>query len=147
MHQSYWTPFRNHTFRPRITFGFADATLPLSEQFSLGGQESFYGRREDDSRGRQLFLVNMEYRYKLPVKILFDTYLKLRYDVGMISKVIRSIAMRNFQHGIGIELAFDTPIGSASVAAGKEFVFQKSLLETKIISRPMLAYFSVGHKF
>ena len=147
MHQSYWSPFRDHTFRPRITFGFADATLPLSEQFSLGGQESFYGKREDDARGRQLFLVNMEYRYKLPFKILFDTYIKMRYDLGMISKEVRAIAMRNFQHGVGIELAFDTPIGSASVAVGKPFVFEKLVTETKFKFGPTLAYFSVGQKF
>lgn len=147
MYESYFTLFQLHTLRPRVTFGFADATLPLSEQFSLGGFESFLGRREDDERGRQLFVVNMEYRFKLPFKILFETYFKARYDVGMISKEVREIAMHNFQHGAGIELALDTPIGSAAVAVGKSFVFMKSLPKTKVEFAPTLAYFSVGHKF
>lgn len=147
LYESYVTIFQRHTLRPRITFGFADATLPLSEQFSLGGFESFLGRREDDERGRQLFVVNMEYRFKLPFKILFETYFKARYDVGMISKEVREIALQNFQHGAGLELALDTPIGSASVAVGKSFVFIKSFPKTKVLFAPTLAYFSVGHKF
>jgi outer membrane protein assembly factor BamA len=147
MHQSYWSPFTSHTIRPRITFGFADATLPFTEQFSLGGMESFFGVPEDDSRGRELFLVNLEYRYRLPFKLLFPTYCKLRYDMGMISTEIRSIHLRNFQHGAGVELALDTPIGSASLSAGKEFLFLKQFPKTKVISGPLLFYFSIGHRF
>ncbi|MBS4029221.1 MAG: BamA/TamA family outer membrane protein [Ignavibacteriales bacterium] len=148
-HQSFWTLFRSHTLRPRITFGFADATLPLSEKFSLGGLESFYGLQEDDTRGRQLFLINMEYRYFLPFRIFFDTYFKVRYDLGMLSDQIRSIAMRNFQHGAGVELALDTPIGSASFALGKEFIFkqEKKVLKSKVEYGPTLFYFSIGHRF
>jgi len=47
-------------------FGFADKTLPLSQQFSLGGQNNFFGLRENEYRGRQIFVSSLEYRHKLP---------------------------------------------------------------------------------
>src|SRR5258708_36133591 len=84
-YESYLALGNGHMFRPKFTFGYADATLPPAEQFSLGGFQSLYGLHEDDSRGRQLFLLNLEYRYQLPFKVIFDTYVKARYDFGTIS--------------------------------------------------------------
>ncbi|TAK66954.1 MAG: hypothetical protein EPO24_00965, partial [Bacteroidetes bacterium] len=48
---AYHTLFNKHTIHPHVMLGFADETLPLAEQFSLGGLESFFGLREDDKRG------------------------------------------------------------------------------------------------
>ena len=146
-YEVYWTPFERHTFRPRITFGFADETLPVTEQYSLGGFGSFYGLREDDSRGRQLFLVNMEYRFWLPFKIIFETYLKARYDVGTISAVPQELKFNTFRHGIGGELALDTPLGEASFGAGESFYFHEDLPKSPVSSGPLLLYFSFGYHF
>ena len=78
-----YIPLSSHSvISPKISFGFADKTLPLSEQYSLGGQESFFGMRDNEFRGRQIFLASLMYRYKLPFIIFFDTYLKVRYDLG-----------------------------------------------------------------
>ena len=54
-YEAYASVLQCHTFRPKVTLGFADATLPLAEQYSLGGLNSLFGLREDDSRGRQIF--------------------------------------------------------------------------------------------
>jgi NTE family protein len=72
MYESYASWGKHVTFHPRFTVGLADQTMPLAEQFRMGGRESFYGLREDDRRGRQLVLVNLEARYLLPVRWVFE---------------------------------------------------------------------------
>ncbi len=146
-YESYITIASRHTLRPRITFGFADPTLPVAEQFSLGGFNSFYGLQEDDSRGRQLFVVNMEYRYWLPFKLLFETYLKARYDLGTISLLQEELKFENFRHGLGVELNLDTPIGPAAFGAGKSFYFRRDLPNSPVSTGPLMIYFSVGVPF
>ena len=144
VYENYMTPVANHTLRPRITFGFADKTLPLAEQYHLGGFQSFYGMREDESRGRQLFLINLEYRYHLPFKILFETYVAFRYDVGTISLITQELKFQNFHHGIGTAIAIDTPIGAAAFGVGKSFYFRQDLPNSPVAVGPLLFYFSIG---
>jgi NTE family protein len=143
-YESYLTLSPGHTIRPKFTFGFADRTLPLTEQYTLGGLESFYGLREDDSYGRQILLINFEYRYSLPVKIIFDSYLKLRYDLVSISLVPEELKLRNFRHGYGVELALDTPLGDVSIGLGQSFYPRQDLPKTPIGFGPLLVYFSIG---
>lgn len=146
-YQSYFTVMSRHTIRPRVVFGFADETLPIAEQFSFGGFGSFYGLREDDSRGRQVFLINMEYRYALPFKLIFDTYLTGRYDLGTISGIPQELKFNRFKHGVGLELALDTPLGVASFGAGKSFYLRQDLPGSPLSTGPLLFYFSVGPAF
>jgi NTE family protein len=143
-YETYLSPFKRHTLRPKVTFGFADATLPLAEQFSLGGFRSFYGLRDDDSRGRQLLVFNTEYRYWLPFKIIFETYIKVRYDLGTISLVPQELKLANFRHAVGAEIALGTPIGPVSVGMGKSFFVRRDLPAAPISVGPMLFYFSIG---
>ncbi|MDI6767807.1 MAG: patatin-like phospholipase family protein [Bacteroidota bacterium] len=144
IYENYLTIQPYHTFRHKLTFGFADQTLPIAEQFHLGGLRSFMGLREDDSRGRQLFIVNTEYRFRFPFKLIFETYFKVRYDLGMISLIPEEIKFSKFHHGIGAEIAIDTPIGPASIAAGKSFYFQRGLPKSSAAVGPLLLYFSIG---
>lgn len=145
-YEYFSTHFRIHTFHPKITFGYADETLPLTEQFSLGGQDSFFGLREDDRRGRQIFSINFEYRLRLPVKLIFDTYLKVRYDLGSVWRIPEDIRLRDLHHGVGIELALDTPIGPAQFAVGRSFLFRRDLLNNPLSFGPYQVYFSFGYR-
>ncbi|MBI1805316.1 MAG: patatin-like phospholipase family protein [Ignavibacteriae bacterium] len=143
-YEAYITPLQRHTIRPRITFRFADETLPIAEQFTLGGFNSFFGLHDDDSYGRQLFVINTEYRYALPFKIIFDTYIKVRYDLGTISLIPQELKLNSFRHGIGAELALDTPLGAASFGIGKSFYPRRDLPNTPLSFGPLLLYFSIG---
>ncbi|HUL45331.1 MAG TPA: patatin-like phospholipase family protein [Bacteroidota bacterium] len=143
-YESYHTFLPRNTIRPKITFGFADQTLPVAEQYSLGGINSFFGLRQDDSRGRQIFLVNMEYRYWLPFKLIFETYLKARYDLGTISLVPQELKFSNFRHGIGFELDLDSPLGQLGIGMGKSFYFRNDLPNSPVTVGPLLLYFSLG---
>jgi len=147
MYETFTTWGERHTLHPRFTMGFADKTMPFAQEFRLGGLDSFFGTREDDRRGRELILMNMEYRYFLPFAVLFDTYLRVRYDLGTISEIPEEIKFSTFRHGLGLELAFDTPIGQAALGAGKSFYFNRDLPNNPVQQGPLLWYFVIGYQF
>lgn len=136
-----------HNLNLRLKFGFADQTLPLSQQFSFGGQSSFFGYRDYEFRGRQIFISSLAYRVKLPFKIFFDTYLKARYDLGSIWTQKEEIKFKNLRHGIGASIALDTPIGPAEFSAGKSFLIKKSLPKNIISWGETHFYFTIGYYY
>jgi NTE family protein len=134
------------TLTPRLSVGFADAAMPLSQQFSLGGLDSFMGLREDDSRGRQLLLLNLGLRYRLPFRVLFDTYAGLRYDLGTISALPQEIKFSTLRHGLGASVGFDTPIGPALVALGRSFTVGSDPDGKFLQFGPYQFYFEIGYR-
>jgi NTE family protein len=139
---SYFSPVSSFTINPYIMFGVGDRTTPLSEFWGLGGQDQFYGMREFERTGRQIFVSSLELRYKLPFEIFFDTYASFRYDVGGVWEEPEQIRFANLRQGLGTELSFDTPIGPARFALGQSFYFLKD--PEKVIVGPLLGYFVVG---
>lgn len=146
-YKSYFSFEHDHTLSPRFSLGFGDKTLPLSQHYSLGGLYSFFGMREDEFRGRQLFLASLEYRYNLPVDLFFDTYLMFRYDLGSIWDVQDAIRFKDLRHGVGAALSLDTPIGPADFAVGRSFLFKKNLPGNPISWGDVMFYFSIGYYF
>jgi NTE family protein len=146
-YKNYFSLSGGHTFSPRLMMGFADKTLPFNEQYSLGGQYSFFGMRENEFRGRQIFLASLEYRYKFPFIIFFNTYVKLRYDLGSVWAYQDDIRFKDLRHGIGTSISFDTPIGPADFAVGKSFLFKKNLPGNPLSWGELLFYFSIGYYF
>lgn len=144
---SGYVSFNNHTIKPRVIFGFADETLPLSQQFDFGGQKNFFGYRDYEFRGRQIFIASMEYRYKLPIQIYVDTYLKLRYDLGSSWNKQEQIKFENLKHGVGFSIALDTPVGPAEFSVGRS-LYLKDTSPERIISRgPFMFYFIIGYYY
>ena len=136
---------KRSTLIPRIKIGFSDNTTPLSEQFFLGGMDSFLGMRENEFRGRQIFLTSLMYRLKLPFKVFFDTYIKLRYDLGNTWMEQSQIRFKDLRHGIGGILSFDTPIGPTEFAIGRSFLLNKKLPENPVVWGEIFFYFSIGY--
>lgn len=132
----------NHTIIRSINLGAADITTPSTEFFSLGGQYNFFGFREDQNRGRQLFKTSLEYRYKMPFQIIFDTYFSIRYDLGSSWTSTEQIKIKDFTHGIGSTLSWDTPLGPANISIGRAFKFLNR--KNTIAYGDWLMYFSVG---
>jgi NTE family protein len=139
-YDTYHTFHKGHVIHPRFMIGVADETLPISEQFSLGGQQDFFGFREDNTRGRQLLAASLEYQYKLPFELFFDTYFKARYDFGAIWAKTEEMRLKDFKHGVGVTMGLDTPIGPAEFSLGRSFYF----LNRSVIFGPFAAYFSIG---
>ncbi len=136
---------KSQVLTSRIHIGFGDKTLPLSEQFTLGGQHSFFGEYEDEFRGRQIALASLMYQLKLPFKIFFDTYLWFRYDLGATWRTQELIRFKDLKHGIGGTVSFDTPIGPADFSVGRSFLLRKDLPENPLSWGDILFYFSIGH--
>jgi NTE family protein len=143
-YDTYRTMHKGHVIHPRFMFGFADETLPISEQFSLGGQQNFFGFREDNARGRQLFIASLEYQYKMPFELFFDTYFKARYDFGSVWTKTEEMRLVDFKHGIGITIGLDTPIGPAEISLGRGFSVNKLFSNHPLSFGPFIGYFSVG---
>lgn len=144
---SYFSLNKLHTLSTSFVIGFADETLPLSQQFSFGGQNNFFGYRENDFRGRQIFKASVEYRFDLPHQIFFDTYLKLRYDLGSVWTQPEQIRFKDLRHGIGTTVSFDTPIGPADFSLGKSFLFKNSLKNNSISWGETYFYFTIGYYY
>lgn len=143
--EQFFSLSRMNNFNPSFRFGFADNTTPLIEQYSLGGQNSFYGMVENQLTGRQLLAASFEYRYELPVKLFFDTYVSTRYDIGNVWETAEAIRARDLRHGLGFSVSFDTPIGESSFAVGRTFLIKKGLTTNSFIFGPYTFYYSLGY--
>jgi NTE family protein len=139
------TSYQNFTLHPRIIVGFGDQTLPLTQQFALGGEDSFFGLREYDSRGRQIFLTSVELRTRFPFQVVWDTYFRMRYDFGSIWPQREDIRIRDFHHGIGAILSLDTPAGPVNLSVGRSFYIRRDLLEQPLSLGPVVVYLSLGY--
>jgi NTE family protein len=146
-YKSYFTINDAHTLSPRVMMGFGDKTLPLSQQYSLGGQNNFFGMRDNEFRGRQIFLSSLEYTAQLPFNIFFNTYVRLRYDLGSTWDEQEQIRFKDLRHGIGGTLSFDTPIGPADFSVGRSFLFIKDFPDNPISWGDVLFYFSIGYYY
>lgn len=142
-YETYHSLFSEVTIGQHYEFGFGDASLPLSRQYSLGGQDQFYGLRDDALVGRQIFLASWELRFKSPVNLFFDTFLSGRFDIGDVWAQQQNIILKTLKQGIGGSIGFDTPIGPVEFSAGEAFNPGKgNNLQT--ISTPWIFYFRVG---
>jgi NTE family protein len=133
--ESTTTLRKRHTLHPRIMVGTSDQTTPFSEQFRIGGQEEMYGLREQELVGRHFVMMSLEYRYRFPTKFLFDTYFSPRIDFGAVWRDKNDVNYKKFFRGMGIALAWDTPLGPMFIAVGKAQRFSNRL------------YFSLGYRF
>ncbi len=136
-----------NTLSIRAIVGIGDRTIPLSQQFSFGGQNFFFGLRENEFRGRQILLTSLEYRYKLPVQLFFDTYIKTRYDLGSIWEEREQIRFKDLRHGIGATISFNTPVGPADFSVGKSFYFINKLSDYAVAWGPTFFYFTIGYYY
>lgn len=141
----YFQFAHRHVISPKLQIGFGDKTLPLSEQFTLGGLYSFFGAHENEFRGRQVFLTSLMYQYKLPFKIFFDTYAWVRYDIGSTWEEQEQIRFKDLRHGVGGAISFDTPIGPADFSIGRSFIISQGLTENSFVWGDIIFYFSIGH--
>ncbi len=146
-YKNYFNVYKNNVLNAHFILGLADQTLPLSEQFSFGGQNSFFGLRDNEFRGRQILIVSMEDRFKFPEKLFFDTYIKARYDLGSIWDEREQIRFKDLRHGIGATISLNTPIGPADFSIGKSFYLTNTLSHNTIVWGPTFFYFTIGYYY
>ena len=136
----------NHiTITPKFMAVFSDNTTPNPEFISLGRDDMFFGKREDDQRGSQVLLGSCELRWATPIKLLVPIHVSARYDIGSTWTSFDGISIGNLQHGIGLTLHAKTPIGTARISGGKSFYFVSS--PDGVVQGPLLFSFSIGSRF
>ena len=132
---SYWTLFRRFTLCPKVVWGTSDLTTPFSEQFRIGGEETFYGLREGEMQGRHMLLASLECRALLWRSRLLDLYIALRADVGAVWEKVVDVSAEDFINGRGAALQLKSPLGPFSIAYGRTGTGHDRL------------YVSAGYKF
>lgn len=138
--------------RLRLNAGFADNTTPFAQQFSLGGigsqfSATFYGLRFDEFRGRQLIAAGIEVQAPMPIQFVVPTFFSVHYNVGNIWQFASDVKLRDFLHGVGVELSLKTPIGLARLAASMSFRLGEFERTTFVQTAPPVYYFSLGYEF
>jgi NTE family protein len=118
--EGFYTYKSRYTLHLRGGIGVADKTLPFPEYFRLGGIEEFMGLYEYEYMGRQLIYSNLEFRYKLPFKIVSDAYIALRYDLAGIWETPDLIMnSEDFFPGYGAWFGIDTFLGPIMAGYGQ----------------------------
>jgi len=133
--ESSTTFAKRHTVHPRFFAGTSDQNTPFSEQFRIGGPEDMYGLHDQELVGRHFIIASLEYRYRLPTKLLFDTYLSPRFDFGTMWRDKDDVNYRKFRKAMGVALAWDTPLGPMALAIGT------------IENQANRVYFTAGYRF
>ncbi len=124
--EGYYTYHRTNTWHLHLFVGLGDRTMPFSENFRLGGLDSFYGLHQNEYFGRQIVLMNAEFRYRLPMYfseknfLLKRTYISARYDFGGIwENPALVFSSEDFFSGFGIRLSIETLLGPLHIAYGR----------------------------
>lgn len=118
--EGYYKVMEDQVVHLRFFGGFANGSLPFSENFRVGGLHDFYGLLDKELFGDQVVIMNFEYRYKLPFQILTDTYISARYDLGSVwDRPNLVINAEDFFTGLGGYLGLDTFLGPLYVGYGK----------------------------
>jgi NTE family protein len=118
--EGFYTYASAYTLHLRGGIGIADKTLPFCEYFRIGGLDEFMGLNEYEWAGRQLIYSNIELRYKLPFKVISDSYLALRYDLAGIWETPDLIMQtEDFFPGYGGWFGIDTFLGPFMIGYGQ----------------------------
>lgn len=141
--ENYFSLTNRHTFTYGGLIGAGDQTMPITEMFWLGGENNFWGLRQDQYFGRQIAKLFLSYRYRIPVKSFLDMYFSIYYNTGRIWLNTSEIKLSSFLHGFGIGYSLDTPLGPLSVSLARAMLFDKNFGS---IRGDLQSYFSFGVK-
>lgn len=124
--KGYQTWLNRHTLQFRVNVGLGDKSVPFSEYFRLGGLHDFFGLRENQYYGKQLFISSLGYRFCLPgnpgksTMLFDDLFLGIRYDLGGLWNEPQLVFKRDdFFAGYGAYLAASTFLGPLYLAWGR----------------------------
>ena len=112
--ESYFPLHRRVNFHPRVAIGISDGTVPISEKFTLGGCDDFFGLFSEELKGDKMFVGSLGLRFKFFHRL----YWTLRYDMGEVWSKLESIKLKNLKHAFGSSLALDTHLGPLKFAYG-----------------------------
>ena len=138
-----------------FSFGFSGGDLPLSERYFLGGAGSpysyrFIGLKENNRIGQNFAALGANLHYSPSFDLIFPSSFIVYYNAGNVWEKSNDIVPGDFIHGFGAGMNWDTPIGPASLTAGKAFRFDSAGGEdglSAIRFAETVFYFNFGHAF
>jgi outer membrane protein insertion porin family len=115
----------NRTAVFRVRAGGATGSLPLSEQFWIGGFDMLRGYDLDEFHGDRMLLVGAEYRFPVYSEIQGVLFA----DHGFAWSSGQQVGFGDFKTGVGVGVRFATPIGAIrlDIAYGRKFFTYLSL--------------------
>lgn len=89
----------------RGQYGHGNGSIPESNQYKLGGQDTIRGYRDDQFRGNSMFLGTVEYRFPVVTKVQGAVFTDFgsAWDDGW--------GPDGFHKSIGVGLQIETPVG------------------------------------
>ncbi|QTX31630.1 BamA/TamA family outer membrane protein [Aminithiophilus ramosus] len=107
----------------RVRSGWSSGTLPVADQYEIGGKTTLRGFDDDKFKGDEMFLANVEVR--VPIEKAFSFV--LFYDTGMAwntqtTGIHSSYSLSDLEGAFGFGVRVRTPIGNLrlDVAEGDE---------------------------
>jgi NTE family protein len=111
-----WTTslLRKQTLTPFVKWGFSDNSLPLHEQFRLGGPMDMPGYHRQEVWGNNMIVLGLRHRLSLYKGFSLQTILSV---AGVFDRM-RNLDAEKFITGISAGLAFSSPVGPVFLQYG-----------------------------
>jgi NTE family protein len=138
---SYLEIVRRHVVGLHFQWGAADATIPHSEKFRLGGQNSLLAFHEGELVGNARINFGLDYRFDLISRFLAEAYISGHYTAGGVwNGAEYRIRAEDFMQGIGVSFSLNTVLGPITLTWGR-------LLPSHGYRESNMFYLSAGHEF
>lgn len=112
-------------FASRVRAGWSGGTVPWGERYEIGGKSTLRGYEDDQFKGEEMFLANLELR--VPLEDAFS--IVLFYDTGMAwggsDPAHDSFSLSDLADSYGFGVRVRTPLGNLrlDIAEGEEETF------------------------
>ena len=110
--EGYYNLQKQLNYHPYVYAGSADLTLPFTEYFFFGGQNSFPGLHEREIFGRQFIQAGLDMRYKLEWNLPVEAFLISNYSVGAAwEEPDEDISTNDFVQSVSASVAINSLLG------------------------------------
>lgn len=134
--EGYYQFLKYFNYHPYLQAGSADLTLPFTEFFTFGGQNSFPGLYEREIYGRQFVMTGIELRYQINWNLPIEAFVLTNYATGAAwEQPDDKIEASDFYHSISLSFALNSVIGPIKATY------------SSIVDKRNVFYFSVGFEF
>lgn len=134
--EGYYSFLKYFNFHPFAFGGSGDLTVPFSEFYFFGGQQSFPGLYEHEALGRQMLQGGADLRWKFSWNLPIEAFLIGRYTIGAAwTRSDAKIETSDFLHSFSVSAAVNTLFGPVQLTYGS------------IVNGRSLFYFSIGYDF
>jgi outer membrane protein insertion porin family len=113
--RKYVPGFRDeHAWAFRVKGGISNGNLPTLEKYRLGGSQSLRGYEDFSFLGKNMLLLNLEYRLPLDDKFTGVAFV----DGGNTWETLEEAQLNQLHYSAGVGVRMNTPIGQLRLDYG-----------------------------